>query len=230
MAIILYELAGADPAVRFSPYCWRTRMALAHKGLEVESVPWRFSDKATIAFTDQGRVPVIRDGDRIVFDSWAIAEYLEAAYPGAPSLLGGAGGHGMARFVNSWADHVLVAGIARLVLADIHSVLAPQDKDYFRTSREARFGQSLEAVQADRDSAVAGFRQSLAPIRVTLGAQPFLGGAAPNYADYIVLGTFQWPRIVSAFQLLAADDPIYAWRERMLDLFGGLARNAPARG
>ena len=33
MAITLYDLAGADEHRRFSPYCWRTKMALAHKGL-----------------------------------------------------------------------------------------------------------------------------------------------------------------------------------------------------
>jgi hypothetical protein len=32
MAIKLYDLAGAELDQRFSPYCWRTRMALAHKG------------------------------------------------------------------------------------------------------------------------------------------------------------------------------------------------------
>ena len=45
MAIELYDLAGAEPDRRFSPYCWRTRMALAHKGLEVETIPWRFTEK-----------------------------------------------------------------------------------------------------------------------------------------------------------------------------------------
>ena len=34
----MHDLAGADPAVRFSPYCWRVRMALAHKGLDVETI------------------------------------------------------------------------------------------------------------------------------------------------------------------------------------------------
>ena len=55
MAIVMYDLAGADPALRFSPYCWRIRMALAHKGLPVETVPWRFTDKDAIAFSGQGR-------------------------------------------------------------------------------------------------------------------------------------------------------------------------------
>ena len=51
MAIIMHDLAGADPALRFSPYCWRTRMALAHKGLAVETIPWRFTEKAALAFS-----------------------------------------------------------------------------------------------------------------------------------------------------------------------------------
>ena len=64
MAIKLYDLAGAEPDRRFSPYCWRTRMALAHKGLEVETIPWRFTEKDAIAFSGQGRVPVLIDGAR----------------------------------------------------------------------------------------------------------------------------------------------------------------------
>jgi glutathione S-transferase len=27
--------------------------------------------------------------------------------------------------------------------------------------------------------------------------------------------------------LLEQDDPIYAWREKLLDAFGGMARNSP---
>ena len=41
--IKLYDLAAAEDDRRFSPYCWRTKMALKHKGLEFETVPWRFT-------------------------------------------------------------------------------------------------------------------------------------------------------------------------------------------
>ena len=81
MTVTLYELAGADPDLRFSPYCWRTRFALAHKGLPVDTVPWRFTDGAAIAFSGQGKVPVIQDGATVVSDSWAIADYLEEQAP-----------------------------------------------------------------------------------------------------------------------------------------------------
>jgi glutathione S-transferase len=227
MSRILYDLAGADPARRFSPFCWRSRLALAHKGLAVETIPWRFTEKKKIGFSGQGLVPVLVDDGRVVHDSWAIACWLEEEYPDRPSLFGGAGGRAMARFLNSWADGVLHPGVARLVVADIAALLAPADHAYFRESRERRFGMALEQVVAERERGVEGFRRDLLPLRLTLRAQPWLGGEAPNYADYIVFGAFQWARVCSPFLLLAADDPVAEWRGRMLDLFGGLARATP---
>jgi glutathione S-transferase len=225
MTIIMHDLAGADSALRFSPYCWRIRFALAQKGLPVETIPWRFTDKAAIAFSGQGRVPVIRDGETVVSDSWAIAEYLEAQYP-APPLFGSASAQAHARFINAWADAVLVGGIARLILRDIYDVIDPLDRDYFRQSREARFGTTLEETQAGREMSVAAFRESLLPLRLVLRAQPWLGGAAPSYADAIIAGTLMWPRCSSRFAVLADDDVVTAWFERMLDQYGGLGRQA----
>jgi glutathione S-transferase len=226
MAIIMFDLAGADPALRFSPYCWRARMALAHKELDVDTIPWRFTEKDVIAFSGQDRVPVIRDGDRVVSDSWAIAEYLEDTYPDRPSLFGGAGGRAHARFVNAWADSVMPPGIARLIVRDLLDIIDAKDRAYFRESREARFGMTLEAVQEGREGRLPEFQASLLPVRLVLGKQPWLGGAAPSYADYIVFGTLQWPRCASRFELLAADDRIAEWRTRMLALLGGLGRSA----
>jgi glutathione S-transferase len=225
-AVKLYDLAGAEADRRFSPYCWRVKMALAHKGLAAETVPWRFTEKDVIAFSKQGRVPVLVDGERWVNDSWAIADYLETAYPERPSLFGGAAGKALARFHANWADGFLQPSMLKLVVLDIWKHADPKDHDYFRKSREERFGKTLEAVVADRDKGVIPFRESLLPLRLTLKTQKFLGGEAPLYADYALLGSFQWCRCISDFKLLAPDDPIYSWRQRMLDLFDGLAGKA----
>jgi glutathione S-transferase len=143
-------------------------------------------------------------------------------------LFGGVGGHALARFINAWGDSVLHAGIARLVVSDIPQLLAPKDAAYFVPDREKRFGMKLEAVTADRAERVKGFRDSLMPLRIALRSAPFLHGDAPGYADMIVFGGFQWARCVSAFPLLAQDDSVHAWRERMLDAYGGIARATPA--
>src|ERR1700709_2059274 len=118
MSIVLYDLAGADPDVRFSPYCWRTRFALAHKGLPVETLPWRFTEREAIAFSGQGKGPVIQDEGAVVAARWAIAGYLEDQVP-SPTLFGGTMGRAHALFVNAWADAVLVGGLARLIVRDV---------------------------------------------------------------------------------------------------------------
>ena len=227
MTLKLFELVGTDVGRPFSPFCWRTRMALAHKGLSAESIPWCFTEKDAIAPHKSEKVPVLLDGENSVADSWAIANYLEDRYPDRPSLFGGDGGRAMGRMINWWGDIAVVGGMFPLIVADIPAHLKPVDAAYFRASREARFGKPLEEVVAGRDKAVEGFRRALDPMRLTLKTQPFLGGDAPNYADYIVFGAFQWARVVSPFKLLAADDPVHAWREKLLDAFDGLARKSP---
>ena len=120
MTITLYDLAGADPALRFSPYCWRTKMALAHKGLAVETVPWRFTEKDKLPKPNDGRVPVIIDDGQVVHDSSSIAEYLEKRYPDRPLLFGRDTGQALTRFVQNWTETVLHPGlIGFVVLAGI---------------------------------------------------------------------------------------------------------------
>ena len=230
MAITMYDLAGAEAERRFSPFCWRAKMALAHKGLAVETVPWRFTEKDKLPQPNAGRVPVIVDGDRVVHDSTAIAEYLEERYSDRPSLFGGDSGRGLTRFVQNWTETVLQAGLVGLVVLDIWRHVAPQDREYFRKSREERFGRPLEDVVRDREARLPAFRASLDPLRRTVERQDFVSGSAPSYADYVVFGAFQWARAISDFEVLAAEDPVRLWRGRMLDLYGGLARRTPAYG
>ena len=230
MTITLYDLAGAEPNRRFSPFCWRARMALAHKGLAVETVPWGFIEKDRLPQPNAGRVPVIVDGGTVIHDSTAIADYLEEHYADRASLFGGETGRAHARFVQNWTETVLQPGIIPFVVLDIHRHSRPQDQDYFRRSREERFGKTLEEVVRDREARLPAFRTSLDPLRRTVKRQDFISGKAPAYPDYIAFGAFQWARAISDFELLAADDPVRAWRGRMLDLYSGLARGTPAYG
>lgn len=227
MPITLYELCGADRDRLFSANCWRPKMVLHHKGLDYETVPTRFTDKELIAFSGQKTVPVLVDGDTVVSDSWAISEYLEDTYPDRPSVFGDARGKALARFAHNWGASSVNPLIIRIILVDIFDHLDPADRAYFRETREKRFGKPLEAVVADREASVVTLRGALGPLRETLRAQPFLSGETAAYADYAVFGGFQWARSVSDFKLLESDDPVYAWRDRMLGLFDGLAAATP---
>ena len=158
----LYELAGADENRRFSPYCWRARMALAHKGLEVECLPWHFTEKEAISFSGQGRVPVLIDAENTISDSWEIAKYLETEYPDTPSLKLD---HGEVLFMKFWVEIVLHPELLQLLVMDIYNNLAKKDQKYFRESREKRFGKALEEIVINRDERLPRFQKLLNPFK-----------------------------------------------------------------
>jgi glutathione S-transferase len=227
MTLTLYELAAKNIQVSFSPYCWKIRMALAHKNLTADFVPLRFNELDTINFSGQSKVPVLVHNENTVSDSWAIANYLEHTFSDSAPLFGASSTLALSKFVNHWADTILAPAIAGLVVTDIYANIAQCDREYFRESREKRFGKTLEAITQHRDVTVHEFRKSLAPLRTTLQSQPFLSGNAPAYADYSVFGHFMWARNISGFELLDKDDSICQWRDTLLDAFEAMARNAP---
>ncbi len=227
MTRILYDLADREEC-RFSPYCWRAKMALAHKGLDFEARAVPFTGIPGILDGSHKTVPVLDDDGQVVSDSFRIALYLERAYPDRPSLFGGPGGEGAARFLEQWTNMTVNAGAITMIVADIHDRLSSADQAYFRQSREARFGRRLEEVQAGRSDRLADLRKALAPARKTLEMQPFLGGEAPLFTDYILFGSLQWVRVSSPFALIEEGDPLGVWFERCLDLFDGLGRSMPA--
>ncbi len=226
MTLKLFELLGADDR-RFSPYCWRIRMALAHKGLEAEIVPCKFTDKHLFAFSGGQTVPVLQDGDKAVTDSWDIACYLEDTYPDRPSLFSGPIGRGQARFISEWVP-VWSRPLFMTVVKDVFDHIHQGDKAYFRESREKRFGKTLEELHAERDKHHTAIETGLAPLRAVLQVQPYICGDAPAYGDYIVFGSFQMARSMSPYKVLEKGDILYDWRRRMLDLYDGLARSTTA--
>jgi glutathione S-transferase len=201
-------------------------MSLKHKGLDFESLPWRYTEKEAIAFTGSTTVPVIVDGKRAVYDSFEIAVYLDEAYPSRPGLFEGTESRALGFFMHHWAFQALHPPLLRAIVMDLFKQLHEKDRTYFRESREKRLGARLEDIAADQKKWLADFRGALEPLRPALVQSPFVCGKGPGFSDYIVFGTFQWARSVSRLRLLEPDDPVYKWRERMLDLFGGYARGA----
>ena len=218
--IKMYDLAGADKNRRFSPYCWRIRMALAHKRLNVECMPWHFTEKDKIKFSGQERVPVLIDGSNTISDSWEIAKYLESAYPDRPSLKLD---NGEVLFIKFWSETFLHPELLQLLVLDIHDNLSLEDQSYFRESREKILGKTLEEVVANRLDRLPRIQKLLTPLRSTLSKQEYLSGETPGFSDYIVFGAFQWARCISGFSILNDNDIVYKWRNKMLNMYEGLA-------
>ena len=227
MARTLYDLAGKDPALRFSPFCWRAKMALRHKGLEFETIPWRFTEKEIIARTGQGRVPVLIDNERWVHDSWQIALYLDEAYPDRPPLMRGAAGRAMGRFVSSWCEQTLHPIVRSTFLLVIYNAAADKDRPYFRANREEIFGGTLEELTLERSVGLRALAQALQPAEATLNISRWLAGDEPGFADYCLFATLQWGRVLSFEPMVDTDSAVGQWFERALDLFDGYGRHAP---
>ena len=230
--ITLWELGGRGGR-RYSLFSWRTRMALAHKGLAFDTQPVCMGDKAVIAFSGGKTVPVIRDAPQdgqavVVRDSWAIAEHLEGRYPDKPTLFGGDIGRGISHAFNAWVDRAVVPAMLPVIVADVHERVDPADDGFFRQMMEKIVKTTIEETRVGRDQALRRLGSTVAPLQAALKRQAYVCGAQPAYADYILFSVFQWARIMSPQEVLGPEDPLCAWRERMLDLFDGFARKVPA--
>jgi glutathione S-transferase len=99
-SIRLFELALEDGGSA-SPFVWRIRYALAHKGLSCEAVKLRFTGIA-VAFAGRFKtVPVIEHGATLMAESWDIAEYLDRAFPDRPQLFSGPAELAMVRLMDA---------------------------------------------------------------------------------------------------------------------------------
>lgn len=225
-ALAMFDLAGDEDDRRISPFCWRIRLALAHKGLEVRTIPWRLSEKETIRQYGASAVPVLLDGNTAIHDSWRIALYLDEAYPDSP-LFESDQAKAYALWIHNWTERCLHPLIVPIILADVTAHLHPKDSDFFRKTREHAFGTPLESIMDQSVDAFDRLRSALSPLRRTLISQPFVAGASPAYADYAIFGAFQWARCCSPQILIRRrDDPMLQWIERMLELYDGMARCA----
>ena len=82
MAIEVYWGSG-------SAYSWRVLLALEHKRLAYASHVLQFSKQEhksprMLQMNPRGRVPVLKDGDYVCFESLAILYYLDIKYPDPP--------------------------------------------------------------------------------------------------------------------------------------------------
>lgn len=214
--MLLYDLAGADERLRWSPFCWRVKLALKHKQLPYDTVPWRYFEKNLIAPSGQGAVPVLVVGDRYLADSWQIAQHLEAAHPDGRPLFREPAPHTLTLFIKHWVEAQVHTHLRHLTMLDILPLLDPRDRAYFRTSREQSFGQTLEDFCADRTGHRQRLQRSLEPARRMLLAQPYLCGTEPGFGDHLLLSALLWGRVACGEELLESDDPVARWRDGLI--------------
>ncbi len=225
MTIRLHELVNKDGRA-LSPFVWRIKYALAHKGLAYETAPVGFIGIPKLCGGKFKTVPIIEDGETTVCDSWAIADYLDKTYATRP-IFSSLQERAMVRFFDGWFGLEVMNRMFQICVLDIHDHARAEDQPYFRESREKRLGgKTLEQFVEGREQKLPELRHALRPMRAALAAAPFLGGDQPNYADYIALGGFLWAGAICTLPMLEKSDPLNEWLARGFDLYDGLG-NVP---
>jgi glutathione S-transferase len=223
--LTLFELCGDDEAVRFSPFVWRIKLMLAHKGIEFDTETITFTNKSALEPSSFKTVPVIRHDGRWINESFAIARYLDETFREKP-LFESDSAAVQAVVLNNWVDRNIVAPVFPMLVADIYDALGDDCKRYFRATREPRIGTTIEASREGREEKREAYKANLLPLETILDGHDYLGGSTPAFLDYCVLGSLMWPYVVSHFDPISVSPRLMEWREQMFADLGSIVRDA----
>jgi glutathione S-transferase len=194
-----------------SPYAWRAQLALEHKALPYERILLSFAkgDLKTpehLARNPRGKIPVLVDGEFALYESGAILEYLDEAYPAQGQRL--------------FPGDAQRRAIQRRVILEIN--------DYFEKASDDLSTQAFSVKPEERNPDViaksrAATRAELTHLERGL-AGDFFGGDGPGAADftlYTMLGFLRRCEQVKLPEIALADllGPRFgAWMARMDNL------------
>ena len=164
MAIDFYWSSG-------SPYCWRVQLALEYKGLAYSSHLLEMSRQEhkapqILKLNPRGRVPILKDGDYVCFESVAILHYLDRKYPGAP-LFGSTAEEG--------------AVILR-VIEEYQAYIEPPLQAICRTVFEGQLDQNRDATLQAMQQVASEART----IEGKLATLDWVVGRQPSAADFVI--------------------------------------------
>lgn len=199
MALMLYYGSG-------SPFAWRVQLALECKAIDYERKVLSFSAGDTrkpefVALNPRHRVPTIVDGDFVLYESNAIVEYLDEAYPG----------RGAALFPGDARQRARVRRLISEVDNYFDKALDPISEEAFHPKTE---GRDETRLAAGRDAVSAEY----ALFTRYLGSD-FLAGAlsAADFAFYPLVAYLKRcePKL-PGFDAAALMTPeLRAWKARM---------------
>ncbi len=152
------------------PYAQRTRILLGEKAIEHESIEIDIDDKPGwfLELTPAQRVPVIRHGDFILWESATINEYLDASFPGPALRPAEERGRAVMRNEIRHFDNVFLASLYKLLFEQ-----DPADRKRLRAAVED------------------GMRYLESRLEANQGAGPFWLGAELSLADLAMYPFFE---------------------------------------
>jgi glutathione S-transferase len=194
----------------------KVEIALREKGIafEREMVPfsqargYQPKHPAVIAANPKQQVPVLVDGDLVLFDSTLIFEYLEDAYPEPPLFPESAPERARCRMFDLTADEILLP----LIRPFMHRSEPPNPDPERRRAQEAAAEEAELALLRHYDK-----------LQAELGRRDFFCGR-PSYADIALFMSILFIQRLKGPRL-DGHPGLLAWYGRLLarPAFGGVA-------
>ncbi len=184
----------------------KVEIALHEKGLSFERIQVPFSqtkgyspkDPAVLDANPKGQVPVLMDGDLVLYDSTVIVEYLEDAYPTPALFPRDPQERARCRLLDVFADEVMLVSFRALMhRTEPHEANDPRFLDKEAKAREA-------------EPAIAGH---FATLERELTGKPYLCGTFST-ADIATFMAVFWTRRLGG-PSLKAHPALAAWYARL---------------
>jgi glutathione S-transferase len=226
-----------------SHYAEKVRLILDYKGLEykkVEVVPG-LGQVELFQRTGQRQVPVLKDGETLIADSTAIAEYLDRRYPEKPLIPTDPKQKALCMLIEQWADEVLGMDARKGLIACIsqnpnfRTAFLPDAtpaplKSFLGGLPVNLLGNIGSPVGLGVNTVREALKADLRYVMALLADQPYLLGQQPTLADFAVAGLTLYVKVPTGnYVNLPASvkgegvpgvadspefDPFWAWRDK----------------
>ncbi len=175
------------------PYVQRAAIVLAEKGVPFERIDVDLSNKPDWfkAISPLGKVPLLKVGDEVLFESAPIVEYLDETE--GPAL--------HPRDPLEKAKHRAWMEFGSSILADLWTIETTGDQSAF-------------------EAKVAAVREKFARIEAVLGDGPYFGGASFTIVDAVFAPIFRYFDVFDGFAdlgIFAGTPKVRAWRKALAE-------------
>ncbi len=243
-----------------SHYVEKVRLILDYKGLayrKIEVTPG-IGQLDLVRMSGQRQVPVLKDGNEVIADSTAIAEYLEKTYPEKPIIPTDPKQRGLCLMMEQWADESIGLNARKAMIGAMNqnqsfrtAFLPSSTPDIVKTLIGSVPGELLgflgtgvglgsEAIKTATES----LKRDLASLCFILLEQPYLITDHPTLADFAVAGLTMYVKFPDGPYLNIPDslkgkgvpgiadigtfEPFFTWRDKLYRDFRQASTASPS--
>ena len=215
------------------PYCCKVKAVLDYKKIPYEKIevnPMTHEELEGVeGAVEYDKVPVLVDGDKVVFESNDIIKYLDDTYPDKPIFARTKDAQKEQEKWMAFADDELVqilpANIYRTIPEALDSFKYitkvgkfPLWKRYFLAMGGA-VAMNIVAKKGIKKRGISDPRKalqdSLDKWATGLGKKKFMGGSAPDASDLVVAGILSAVKEMKVWPFIEKTKPVAEWYERI---------------